>query len=362
MSNTLFEPYELGTLSLKNKIVMAPMTRCRATADHVPTPELMSEYYGQRASAGLIITEGTAPSPNGAGYARIPGLYIQAQVDAWKLVTDRVHAEGGKIFVQIMHTGRVSHPLNMPEAAEVLGPSAIAAANTKMYTDQEGNHPVPVPRQMNQQDINETIEEYAAAAKNAIAAGFDGVELHSANGYLLEQFLNPHANQRTDEYGGTKENRARFVLEVAKQVTEAIGADRTGIRLSPGGAFNDVTPFDDQHASFVYLAEQLKALELVYIHLVDHSAMGAPQVSLEMKKDIRDAFGGTIILSGGYDKERAATDLAAGLGHLVAYGRPFISNPDLVARMEADKELAPPNFDLFYTPGEVGYTDYPMAE
>ncbi|MEM9328307.1 MAG: alkene reductase [Bacteroidota bacterium] len=361
MSNTLFEPYTLGNLTLKNKVVMSPMTRCRSTAAHVPHTELMGEYYQQRANAGLIITEGTAPSANGVGYARIPGLYNAAQVEAWKTVTDRVHAEGAKIFAQLMHTGRVSHLLNMPSDAEIVGPSAVAAQSTQMYTDQEGNQKVPVPRAMTTADIEQAIQEFVSAAKNAIAAGFDGVELHAANGYLLEQFLNPHANHRTDEYGGSKENRARFVLEIAKHVTEAIGSERTGIRLSPGGAFNDVLPFDDQHESFVYLAEELKGLDLVYVHLVDHSAMGAPAVDIETKKAIRDAFGGTIIVSGGYNRDRATQDLDDGLGHLVAFGRPFIANPDLVSRMKEGKEIAQPNFDLFYTPGPAGYTDYPTA-
>ncbi len=361
MSNSLFEPYTLGNLTLKNKIVMAPMTRSRSTADHTPTSELMATYYGQRSGAGLIITEGTSPSPNGVGYPRIPGIYNEAQVEAWKPITAKVHQADAKIFLQIMHTGRVGHTNNLPAGAELIGPSAIAPAGTEMYTDQEGNQKIPAPREMNAADIAQAIGEYVAAAKNAIAAGFDGVELHAANGYLLEQFINPNANHRTDEYGGSKENRARFVLEVAQAVIDAIGAERTGIRLSPGGAFNDVIPFDEQHESFVYLAGQLKALDLVYVHLVDHSSLGAPAVDIDMKKAIRDAFGGTVIISGGYDKARATQDLQDGLGHLVAFGRPFIANPDLVDRMKEDKELAQPNFDTFYTPGEIGYTDYPSG-
>ena len=354
----LFEEYQLGKLKLKNRAVMAPMTRSRATATHVPTP-IMAKYYGQRSCAGLIITESTSPSANGAGYPRIPGIYNEEQTREWKQVTDEVHEDGSKIFLQIMHTGRISHPLNMPDGAEVLAPSAVAATNTEMYTDQEGNQKLPTPKAMTKEDIQDTIEEYVQAAKNAIAAGFDGVELHGANGYLIEQFINPGANQRTDEYGGSHENRSRFAIEAAEKVVAAIGKDKVGIRLSPGGAFNDLAPFDNQRETFTYLAGKLKDIGLVYIHLVDHSAMGTPEVPLELKQAIRNAFGGTIILSGGYDKEKAEKDLNEGLGHLVAFGRPFLANPDLLERFKQGAELNQPNFDTFYTPGEEGYTDYP---
>ncbi|MEQ8927818.1 MAG: alkene reductase [Fulvivirga sp.] len=355
---TLFESFNVSGLHLKNKIVMAPMTRSRATTDHIPTP-IMADYYGQRSGAGLIITEGTSPSPNGVGYPRIPGLYNQQQVDAWKVVTDRVHKEGSKIFLQIMHTGRISHPLNLPEGAEVLAPSAIPASNTKMYTDQEGEKDLPTPKVMTDEDIASAINEYVNSAKLAVAAGFDGVELHAANGYLLEQFINPGSNQRTDNYGGSVENRARFVVEVAEQTVEAIGKDKVGIRLSPGGAFNDIMPFEGQEETYKYLAEELGKIGLVYVHLVDHSSMGTPEVPKSLKETIRDAFGGTVIISGGYDKAKAEKDLADGLGHLVAFGRPFISNPDLPERMKVSAELSDPDFSTFYTPGEKGYTDYP---
>jgi N-ethylmaleimide reductase len=355
---SLFESFNNNGLSLKNKMVMAPMTRSRSTADHVPTP-IMAEYYGQRSGAGLIITEGTSPSPNGTGYPRIPGLYNQAQVDAWKPITSRVHKEGSKIFIQLMHTGRISHPLNLPEGAEVIAPSAIPAANTKMYTDQEGELELPVPKAMTTTDISKAIDEYVNSAKLAVEAGFDGVELHAANGYLLEQFINPGANQRTDQYGGSVENRSRFVLEVTKKTIEAIGKEKVGIRLSPGGAFNDLLPFDGQDETFEYLAKELGTLGLAYIHLVDHSSMGTPVVSIELKNKIRDLFGGTIIISGGYDKESAERDLAIGLGHLVAFGRPYLANPDLEERFKKGADLNQPDFSTFYTPGEKGYTDYP---
>ncbi|NQZ75312.1 MAG: alkene reductase [Ekhidna sp.] len=358
MSNSiLFEAFQLGRISLKNKVVMAPMTRSRADQDHVPT-DIMATYYQQRANAGLIITEGTAPSPNGVGYARIPGIYNEQQIAAWKPVTEAVHAEGGKIFMQLMHTGRVSHPLNLPEGSTILAPSAIAPANTEMYTDQEGSQPIPTPKEMSIEDIKEAANEYVQAAKNAITAGFDGVELHAANGYLLEQFINPGSNQRTDAYGDSIDGRSKFVLEVAEQTADAIGADKVGIRLSPGGAFNDVNPFEGQEETFKYLAQALGKLKLVYVHLVDHSSMGTPAVPTSLKELIRDEFGGTIIISGGYTRESAETDLAKKLGHLVAFGRPYLANPNLVEKIKNGDSLNDPNFDTFYTPGEVGYTDY----
>ncbi|MEM8894067.1 MAG: alkene reductase [Bacteroidota bacterium] len=355
----LFESFDKNGLQLQTKMVMAPLTRSRSTADHIPTSELMATYYGQRAGAGLIITEGTSPSPNGTGYPRIPGIYSEEQVKAWQPITAAVHEKGAKFFMQLMHTGRISHPLNLPEGAEVVAPSPIAAENTEMYTDQEGNQKLPIPREMTSNDIAKASQEYVDAAKNAIAAGFDGVELHAANGYLMEQFLNPGANQRSDEYGDTAENRARFVIETAKAVVEAIGKEKVGIRVSPGGAFNDLGPFEDQEETYTYLVTELGKIGLVYIHIVDHSSLGTPEVPVDLKKSIRDAFGGTIILSGGYDKDRAQQDLNDGLGHLTAFGRPFLANPDLVERFKSGAELNQPDFNTFYTPGEKGYTDYP---
>ncbi|WP_420315915.1 alkene reductase [Ekhidna sp.] len=362
MSNsTLFKEYILKDITLKNKVVMAPMTRSRADQNHVPT-SIMAKYYEQRSDAGMIITEGTAPSPNGAGYPRIPGIYNEEQAKAWKPVTKAVHDAGGKIFIQLMHTGRVSHPLNLPDGAEVVAPSPIAPASTEMYTDQKGNQKIPVPKEMNTADIEQAIEEYVQAAENAITAGFDGVELHGANGYLIEQFINPGSNRRTDEYGGAVEGRSKFALEVAARTANAIGSNKVGIRLSPGGAFNDVNPFDGQEETYFFLAEKLKEIGLLYIHLVDHSSMGTPEVPKTLKEGIRDRFEGTIILSGGYNRDKAEKDLNDGLGHLVAFGRPFISNPDLVERMKQGVDLADPDFNTFYTPGEKGYTDYPKLE
>ena len=276
----LFSTTTLGPLILQNRLVMSPMTRNRAIGN-VPN-DLMARYYAQRACAGLMITEGTSPSPNGLGYARIPGSFSAAQVAGWRRITEAVHPGGAKMFMQLMHCGRIAHALNLPSGARVLGPSAVAAAG-EMYTDSEGMKPNATPEAMTEADIKATIEEFAQAAKNAVAAGFDGVELHGANGYLLEQFIRPNSNRRTDRYGGSIENRARFVLEVAGAVIDAIGKDKVGIRLSPFGVFNDMPAYPMMEPDYAYLAHQLDALGLVYIHLVDHSSMGAPPVPDPMK-------------------------------------------------------------------------------
>jgi N-ethylmaleimide reductase len=353
----LFSKTVLDLLTLQNHLVMAPMTRCRAT-DNIPN-QLMASYYAQRGSAGLIITEGTSPSPNGLGYPRIPGIFSRDQVEGWKLITDAVHAEGAKMFVQIMHCGRIAHPLNMPAGARVLAPSAVRAAG-EMYTDAEGLKFHPEPEEMTEEDIKTTLAEFVQAANNAVTAGFDGIELHSANGYLLEQFIRPNSNQRIDSYGGPIENRARFVLEVAEAVIGAVGQDRVGIRLSPFGVFNDMPLYDAMEADYTYLAQQLNALGLVYIHLVDHSAMGAPPVPDAIKTTFRKLFNRTLILSGGYDAERAESDLAKGKCDLIAVGRPLLGNPDLLDRWRTGADENAPDMNTFYTPGPKGYTDYPM--
>ena len=355
----LFSPTKLGPLTLQNRLVMSPLTRNRAVGN-VPN-DLMVEYYKQRASAGLIITEGTSPSPNGLGYPRIPGAFSAEQTAAWKRVTDAVHARGAKIFLQLMHTGRIGHRHNLPAGAAVVGPSAVAAAG-EIYTDAEGMQPHPTPKAMTEADIKTAIGEYVQAAKNAVAAGFDGVELHGANGYLLEQFIRPNSNTRTDAYGGSIEKRARFVLEVAKAVVDAIGKDKVGIRLSPYGAFNDMPPYPQMEADYAYLARDLSKLGLVYVHLVDHSSMGAPTVPQSIKDTFRKDFKGALILSGGYDTARAEADLEAGKADLIAVGRPILANPDLVARWKAGAALNAPDPATFYTPGPKGYTDYPALE
>lgn len=355
MNNILFTPTTLGKLQLKNRVVMAPMTRSRATGN-VPN-ELMAKYYADRATAGLIITEGTSPSPNGLGYARIPGMFSDEQVKGWKQVNDAVHAKGGKTFIQLMHTGRVSHPANMAAGTRIVAPSTVAAPG-EMWTDSNGMQPHPAPAEMSEADITQAIAEYANASKRSIEAGFDGVELHAANGYLIDQFLNTATNQRADKWGGSVENRIRFAVEVAKAAVAAIGAERVGMRISPYGAFNGTVSDAKTDTLYLRLIEELNNIGLVYIHVVDHSSMGAPEVSPELKAKIRANFKGKYILSGGYDAARANADLDAQRGDLVAFGRPFVSNPDLVQKLQNGTALIAPDFATFYTPGEKGYTDY----
>ena len=354
---SLFEKSTLATLSLQNRFVMSPLTRCRALGN-VPT-DLMVEYYTQRASAGLIISEGTSPSANGIGYARIPGIYSAAQIAGWSKVTAAVHGQGAKIFMQIMHCGRIGHPLNVPAGGQILAPSAVAATG-EMWTDSSGMQPNAMPTAMTEAQIKSTVAEYAQGAKNALDAGFDGVELHAANGYLLEQFIRPTSNQRTDAYGGAIENRARFVLEVVDAVVKAVGKDKVGIRLSPFGVFNDMPVYPELADEYAYLAEQLNARGLVYIHLVDHSPMGAPAVPASIKAMFRKTFKGALILSGGYDAVRADKDIADGRCDLVAFGRPFLANPDFIARSKAGAAMNAPDMDSFYTADAKGYTDYPL--
>ncbi|CAN7200139.1 MULTISPECIES: alkene reductase [unclassified Variovorax] len=353
----LFEPLVAPSIQFANRAVMAPMTRSRAVDANTPNA-LIAEYYGQRATAGLIITEGTSPSPNGLGYARIPGLFNDAQVRGWKAVTDVVHAKGGKIFVQLMHTGRVTHAANLPAGAEVVGPMANVCPG-EMYTDSQGMQPHSAPRAMTATDIAHAVEEYAKSAQLAIEAGFDGVELHAANGYLIEQFLNANVNQRTDAYGGSINGRNRFALEVARATAAAIGAHRVGIRLSPQGVFNSTGAYPDVEAQYLALTEELSQLGMLYVHLLDHSAMGAPPVPAELKLRLRAAFQGLFILAGGFDRAAAESALEAGQADLIAFARPFLANPDLMERMRAEAALNAVDMATFYTPGPRGYTDYP---
>ncbi|PJZ53601.1 alkene reductase [Leptospira adleri] len=352
----LFGSAKLGNLTLQNRIVMAPMTRSRAI-NNIPN-STMADYYSQRGSAGLIVTEGTSPSANGLGYSRIPGIFSKEQTEGWKLITKAVHDKGAKIFVQLMHTGRVGTPVNLPEGAEVVGPSAIQLKG-ETWTDTKGQQPYALPREMNSNDIKRAIEEYVQSSKNAVEAGFDGVELHAANGYLLEQFLNANSNHRTDSYGGSNENRNRFVIEVARAVVDAIGKDKVGIRLSPYGVFNETGAFEGLEEQYEILSEELNSIGLVYVHIVNHSSMGAPDVPESVVQKIRKQFKNTLILSGGYDKSRAQTDLEDGKCELVAFGRPFIANPDFVFRLKEDKTFAEADQSTFYTPGVKGYSDYP---
>jgi N-ethylmaleimide reductase len=355
----LFTPLKTSSLQLRNRVVMSPLTRSRATQDNIPTG-LMAEYYGQRATAGLIITEGTAPSPNGLGYPRIPGLFNAAQVAGLKKVTDAVHSKGGKIVVQLMHTGRVTQVANLPAGAEVVGPSADPCPG-EMFTDTQGMQPHSTPKAMTQADIAATVDEYVQSAKRAIEAGFDGVELHAANGYLIEQFLNANVNQRTDSYGGSIEGRNRFALEVARATVAAIGADKVGMRLSPHGVLGGTGTFPEVDAQYLALTEALSSLGLAYIHVLDHSAMGTPPVPETTKKALRVAFKGTFILAGGFDRASAEAALVEGRADLIAFGRPFIANPDWVARMQNGVAGNTLDMSTFYTPGPKGYTDYPTV-
>ena len=362
MSNTpknLFEPYRMGNTLLANRFVMNPMTRCRADATGTPQ-DPMAEYYGQRATAGLIVSEGIAPSANGKGYARIPGLWSDAQVQAWKPVVNAVHAKGGKIFAQLMHTGRVSHPANMAADAKIVAPSAVALAE-KMYTDALGMQDYPVPQEMTEADIAQAKTEFVQAAKNAIAAGFDGVELHGANGYLLEQFLSPTTNQRTDAWGGNVEKRIKFVEEVARETAAAIGGDKLGIRLSPYGTNSGMVAYPEVEETYLKLLPLLADAGLVYVHIVDHSAMGAPVVPTPFKQALRKAWPRTFFIGGSFDQASGQQAVDDGLVDLVGIGRAFLANPDLVQRLQKGQPLNPPDMGTFFTPGAKGYTDYALA-
>ena len=356
----LFDTFSLRTIELDNRAVMSPLTRSRAVPNNTPNA-LMANYYAQRAGAGLIITEGTSPSPNGLGYPRMPGLFSDAHVEGWRGVTDAVHAKGGKIVVQLMHAGRVGHVANLPAGAQIVGPSSDTAPG-EMWTDSQGSQPHTAPRAMGEADIASAIEEFAHSARLAIRAGFDGVELHAANGYLLEQFLNANVNHRSDGYGGTPEGRNRLVLEVVRATAKAIGAGRVGIRLSPYGVFNGTGGFAGVDEQYVSLVKALSELGLMYVHVLDHSAMGAPPVPAKLKADLRAAFSGPFILAGGFDKASAQQALSEGRADLIAMGRPFLANPDLVERMRQDAPMNAVDPSTFYTPGAKGYTDYPALE
>jgi N-ethylmaleimide reductase len=361
MSQKTFEPAKLGPITLSNHIVMAPMTRSRAPGG---TPnEMMATYYRQRAKAGLIITEGTSPAPEGLGYARIPGLYNTEHVAGWRRVTDAVHEEGGHIFVQLMHTGRIFHELNLPKGVKGVGPSALAAAGD-MWTDQAQMQPNGTPQELSLAEVRKVRDRYVHSARLAMAAGFDGVELHGANGYLLEQFLNPSSNKRTDSYGGSVVNRARFVLEVTQGVANAIGADRTAIRQSPWSKAGDLSHYEEIDETYAYLVNGFQKIGIVYLHLLDPTRYGP--AGAETLALIRREFEGTLILNGGlHTLDAIETVLTSGKADLVAVGRPFISNPDFVERLRAGVSLASPNPATFYAPGPggfaEGYTDYTSA-
>jgi N-ethylmaleimide reductase len=354
-SVNLFEPYKLGRITLPNRAVMAPLTRNRAIAGFVPNP-LAVEYYGQRASAGLLITEATQISQQGQGYQDTPGIYSKEQIEGWRKVTDRVHQRHGRIFLQLWHVGRVSHTSLQVNNGKPVAPSAIAA-KTKTFV---GNAfaDTSEPRALELGEIPGIIDDFKRGAANAIAAGFDGVEIHGANGYLLDQFAKDGANKRTDAYGGSIENRARLMLEVSKAVVAEVGAERSGIRLSPVTPANDVTDSNPQ-ALFDYIVDGLNALQLVYIHVIEGATGGARDVAPFNYRSLRNRFEGAYIGNNGYTLELANKVLEANEADLIAFGKLFLANPDLVERLKAGAPLNEPDKATFYGGGAKGYTDYP---
>ncbi|MET4596634.1 alkene reductase [Stenotrophomonas sp. 2694] len=357
---TLFQPYPLGPLTLANRIVMAPLTRNRAGQGLVPSP-LASTYYAQRASAGLIITEATQVSAQAQGYQDTPGLYTQDQIDGWRTVTDAVHARGGHIFVQLWHVGRISHVDLQPGNAAPVSASALRA-QTKTFVN-NGFVDVSEPRALEIDELPAIVDDFRQAAANAIAAGFDGVEIHGANGYLLEQFIKDGANQRTDAYGGSVENRARLLLEVTAAVAREIGADRTGVRISPVSPANAISTVSDPQPQYDYIVDQLSALGIVYLHVVEGATGGPRDVAPFDFDGLRRRFNGTYLANNGYDLQLASARVSEGKADLVAFGRPFISNPDLVERLKRGAALAALNPATLYGGGAEGYTDYPtLAE
>jgi N-ethylmaleimide reductase len=353
----LFEPFSVGKMDLPSRLVMAPLTRSRAGAGMVPQ-DLNVEYYRQRASAALIITEGTQPSAVGQGYLTTPGIHSPEQVEGWRKVADAVHAEGGRVVVQLMHVGRVSHPDNNG-GLEAVAPSALAAPG-EMFTV-GGMKPHPVPRALETGELAGIVGEFVSAARNAIEAGLDGVELHAANGYLLHQFISPASNQRTDSYGGAPENRIRLVLEVAQAVSAAIGPERVGIRISPGHQVLGMNETDDADIAATYgaLADGLAPLGLAYLHVLADPAT-------DLVQDLRKRAGAPLIANSGFavvtTREEAEQLVADDVAELVAVGRPFIANPDLAKRWQTGAALNEPDPNTFYGGGAQGYTDYPFLD
>lgn len=358
-TRTLFDSVKLGDITLSNRITMAPLTRNRAVAGFVPNP-LAAEYYAQRATAGLLISEATQISQQGQGYQDTPGIYSDAQVEGWKAVTSAVHAKGGRIFAQLWHVGRVSHVDLQPNGGAPVAPSAIPA-KTKTFVNNAFTE-TSAPRALDIAELPGIVADYRRAAANAIKAGFDGVEVHAANGYLLDQFLRDGANHRTDAYGGSIENRSRLLLEVMDSVIAEIGAGRTGIRLSPVTPANDLADSNPQ-ALFNHVVEQLETRHPVYIHVIEGATGGPRDVAPGFSfADLRRRYTGTWIVNNGYDLDLARTVVAEGKADLVAFGRPFISNPDLVERLRRNAPLAPIDQATLYGGGAKGYTDYPVLE
>ncbi|MBN3888705.1 MAG: alkene reductase [Nostoc sp. JL31] len=353
----LFSPYQLGNLELPNRIVMAPLTRNRAGEGNVPH-QLNATYYVQRASAGLIISEATQVTPEGQGYPATPGIHSPEQVEGWKLVTDAVHQHGGRIFLQLWHVGRISHPDLQPNGVLPVAPSAIAPKGDASTF--EGPKPFVTPRALETSEIPQIVEQYRQGAANALAAGFDGVEIHAANGYLIDQFLRDGTNQRTDKYGGSIENRARFLLEVTEAVTSVWDSNRVGVRFSPSGTFNDIGDSNPLE-TFGYAAQALNQFNLAYLHIYEATEADIRHGgTIVATSHIRDHFTGTLIVNGGYTREKGDAVLANKGADLVAFGTLFISNPDLPRRLALNAPLNEPNQASFYGGDEKGYTDYPF--
>ncbi|WP_046246809.1 alkene reductase [Hymenobacter terrenus] len=363
MENTLLAPLQLGAYALKNRVIMAPLTRSRATRPGDLSNELLATYYGQRASAGLIITEAVHVSENSVGYVGTPGMWSAEQVQSWQLVTAAVHAAGGRIFAQLFHTGRLSHPFFLKGQAP-LAPSLVRAQAQVSILDYQ-NTLIQVQagdvKEMTTEDILLVQKEFVQAADNAFAAGFDGVEIHAANGYLLEQFLNPHVNIRTDEYGGSVENRARLSLEITSAIVAKHGAGKVGIRFTPFGQLHDMTAYDEKtvRATYYYLAEELRKSGVAYLHLFNQAAFGTAEMPAGFFREIKRRFQGVLIVNGGYTIDSGSEAIENQEADAVAYGRYFIANPDLPTRIAQQLPLAEADAATFYTGGATGYIDYP---
>lgn len=361
MSN-LFDPFQLGPMTLSNRVAMAPMTRSRAVEAGKPDAHT-ALYYKQRASAGLIVSEGVSISEQSQGYLFVPGLYTEAQVECWRPVTDAVHAAGGHIFAQLWHVGRISHPSTRADGSAPVSSVSVQAKGATCYGYRDDGTPDRIPTAkpvaLSIAQIQQTIEDYAVAAENAMRAGFDGVEIHAANGYLIEQFINAGLNTREDRYGGESiENRTRLALEVTKAVAERIGADRTAIRFAPFGRFADMGAFEQEEETWLYLARELNASMLAYVHFNDQLIDGDRRIPTEFLARFREIYEGTLMIAGGFDRARAEAILDEELVDIVAFGIPYIANPDLVARMQNNWPLAERNPDTVYGGGDEGYTDY----
>lgn len=354
----LLSPATLGHLALRNRVVMAPMTRNRATPGTLEPAQSTATYYAQRASAGLIITEATQVSDGAAGYPLTPGIHTDGQGAAWRRVTDAVHARGGRIFVQLWHTGRISHPVMQPDGSVPVAPSAIAAEGDVMTY--EGPKPFPTPRALEVNEIQALVQDFAQAARRAVEAGFDGVEVHAANGYLVDQFLRDGSNHRTDAYGGAREGRTRFLREIVEATASAIGADRIGVRISPSGTFNSMSESEPERLT-TYVAQLLEPYGLAYLHIIDPESTDS-DARRPLTALARAEFSGTLISNAGFTAETAEQILASGVADLVAFGAPLLATPDFVERLAEGAPLNTPDRASFYGGDDRGYTDYPFRD